>query len=545
VCVQAERTSSDPTGAASFLTALQSQLELSNAQLHATVAELESSRQRLRESQLEIDKLKHRIDWLCRKLFGKSSEKVDPSQLALAFEQLAVEDAAAGTANVDTPEEDGPVETDSGEPRGRGKRKGHGRGALPAHLPRRRVVIEVPAEERTCSCCQREMTPFGEDVKLTLDYEPARITVVETVRVKYSCSKCHEGVVIAPAPAAVMDKGLPEAGMLAYVAVSKYADHLPLYRLERVLARSGLVISRNTLGDWIDFIADSFSSVIEAMKKKILKGPIVQSDDTKIRVLGGPEGSYAGYLWCYGGLHDEVVFDFTEGRGREGPLRFLDGYQGYLQVDAYAGYDVVFARGNVVEVACWAHARRKIFEARTTDPKHADPLLGIIAALYAVEADAKGLAADERRALRDERSRPLLDRIHERLLQARGDVLPKSPMGQAVTYALNQWVALQRYLEDGRLAIDNNATERSLRGVAVGRKNWLFTGSEPGGRRAAVLYSIVESCRRLRLDPFAYIRDVLPRLASHPAREVEQLTPAGWKIAFPEVAASAVVPAAL
>ena len=545
MCVQAERTSSDPTGAASFLTALQSQLELSNAQLHATVAELESSRQRLRESQLEIDKLKHRIDWLCRKLFGKSSEKVDPSQLALAFEQLAVEDAAAGTANVDTPEEDGPVETDSGEPRGRGKRKGHGRGALPAHLPRRRVVIEVPAEERTCSCCQREMTPFGEDVKLTLDYEPARITVVETVRVKYSCSKCHEGVVIAPAPAAVMDKGLPEAGMLAYVAVSKYADHLPLYRLERVLARSGLVISRNTLGDWIDFIADSFSSVIEAMKKKILKGPIVQSDDTKIRVLGGPEGSYAGYLWCYGGLHDEVVFDFTEGRGREGPLRFLDGYQGYLQVDAYAGYDVVFARGNVVEVACWAHARRKIFEARTTDPKHADPLLGIIAALYAVEADAKGLAADERRALRDERSRPLLDRIHERLLQARGDVLPKSPMGQAVTYALNQWVALQRYLEDGRLAIDNNATERSLRGVAVGRKNWLFTGSEPGGRRAAVLYSIVESCRRLRLDPFAYIRDVLPRLASHPAREVEQLTPAGWKIAFPEVAASAVVPAAL
>ena len=543
--MQAERTSSDPTGAASFLTALQSQLELSNAQLHATVAELESSRQRLRESQLEIDKLKHRIDWLCRKLFGKSSEKVDPSQLALAFEQLAVEDAAAGTANVDTPEEDGPVETDSGEPRGRGKRKGHGRGALPAHLPRRRVVIEVPAEERTCSCCQREMTPFGEDVKLTLDYEPARITVVETVRVKYSCSKCHEGVVIAPVPDAVMDKGLPEAGMLAYVAVSKYADHLPLYRLERVLARSGLVISRNTLGDWIDFIADSFSSVIEAMKRKILKGPIVQSDDTKIRVLGGPEGSYAGYLWCYGGLHDEVVFDFTEGRGREGPLRFLDGYQGYLQVDAYAGYDVVFARGNVVEVACWAHARRKIFEARTTDPKHADPLLGIIAALYAVEADAKGLAADERRALRDERSRPLLDRIHERLLQARGDVLPKSPMGQAVTYALNQWVALQRYLEDGRLAIDNNATERSLRGVAVGRKNWLFTGSEPGGRRAAVLYSIVESCRRLRLDPFAYIRDVLPRLASHPAREVEQLTPAGWKIAFPEVAASAVVPAAL
>lgn len=543
--MQAERTSSDPTGADSSLTALQSQLELSNAQLHATEAELESSRQKLRESQLEIDKLKHRIDWLCRKLFGKSSEKVDPSQLALAFEQLAVEDAAAGAADVKTPEEDGPVETDSGEPRGRGKKKGHGRGVLPANLPRRRVVIEVPAQERTCSCCQREMTPFGEDVKLTLDYEPARITVVETVRVKYSCSKCHEGVVIAPAPAAVMDKGLPEAGMLAYVAVSKYADHLPLYRLERVLARSGLVISRNTLGDWIDFIADSFSSVIEAMKKKILKGPIVQSDDTKIRVLGGPEGSYAGYLWCYGGLHDEVVFDFTEGRGREGPLHFLDGYQGYLQVDAYAGYDVVFARGNVVEVACWAHARRKIFEARATDPTHADPLLGMIATLYAVEADAKGLAADERWALRDERSRPLLARIHERLLQAQRDVLPKSPMGQAITYALNQWTALQRYLEDGRLAIDNNATERSLRGVAVGRKNWLFTGSEAGGRRAAVLYSIVESCRRLRLDPFAYIKDVLPRLASHLAREVEQLTPAGWRTAFPEIAASAVVPAAL
>ncbi|MBK8594368.1 MAG: IS66 family transposase [Holophagales bacterium] len=245
------------------------------------------------------------------------------------------------------------------------------------------------------------------------------------------------------------------------------------------MARSGLVISRNTLGDWIDFIADSFSSVIEAMKKKILKGPIVQSDDTKVRVLGGPEEAMRDTSGATEGCTTRSSSISPRGGGREGPQRFLDGYQGYLQVDAYAGYDVVFARGKVLEVACWAHVRRKIFEARTTDPKRADPLLGMIAALYAVEAEAKGLTADGE-ALRDERSRPLLARIHERLLQARADVLPKSPMGQAVTYALNQWAALQRYLEDGRLAIDNNATERSCAAWPSGAR----TGSSPGARRA-------------------------------------------------------------
>jgi transposase len=533
VCVQEETTSSGPTGPDARLLAL-------GNQLHQAEAELEISRRKLHDSQLEILKLKHRIDWLCRKLFGKSSEKVDSAQLALVFEQLAAGEVENGAA-----EATAPVETDSAEPRPKEKRKGHGRRPLPENLPRRRVVLEVPAEERTCSCCHGEMTPFGEDVRQTLDYEPAKITVVETVRVKYSCPACHEGVVVAQAPEAALPKGLPEAGMLAYVAVSKYADHLPLYRLERILARSGLQISRNTLGDWIDFIADSFSSVIEVMKKRILKGPIVQSDDTKVRVLGGPDGSYAGYLWCYGGLDGEVVFDFTEGRGREGPQRFLDGYQGYLQADAYAGYDVVYACGKVIEVACWAHARRKIFEARTTDSTHAELLLARLQELYAVEKEAKGFDADKRKALRAEKSRPLLDKIHELLLQTQTDALPKSPMGQAVSYALNQWAALQRYLDDGLLEIDNNATERSLRGVAVGRKNWLFAGSEAGGRRAAILYSIVESCRRLHLDPFAYVKDILPRLATHPMSGIQQLTPAGWKAAFPQLAASAAIPAAL
>jgi transposase len=542
---RAEKGEGSELAPSSGLHLLQSELEVSRVFSAKLQTELDASREKLRQSQLEIDKLKHRIDWLCRRLFGKSSEKVDPAQLALVFEQVAQEDAAAGEAGAKTTEADEPVETDSGEPRRREKKKGHGRRALPANLPRRRVVIEVPAEERTCSCCQVEKTPIGEEVKETLDYEQAKITVVETVRVKLACPKCHEGVVIAPAPHAVMAKGLPEAGMLAYVGVSKYADHLPLYRLERILARSGLAISRNTLGDWIDFIADSFSSIIETIRKKILRGPIVQSDDTKVRVLGGPDGSYAGYLWCYGGLQDEVVFDFTPGRARDGPQRFLEGFRGYLQADAYAGYDVVYATGKVVEVACWAHARRKIFEARTTDPRYADPLLGHVQALYAVEREAKGFDPDKRKALRIEKSRPLLDKIHELLLLARADVLPKSPMGEAISYALNQWAALERYLEDGRLAIDNNATERTLRGVAVGRKNWLFAGSEAGGRRAAVLYSIVESCRRQHLDPFAYIRDVLTRISTHPARDVEHLTPAGWKVAFPELAAAATIPAAL
>jgi len=552
--VQDETTSSGPTGPDARLLALQSQLEITKAQLQAKEAELEAkccaldvshqelveAKRQSRETALEILKLKYRIDWLCRKLFGKSSEKLDESQLTLVFEHLAEGDVTEGAT-----EATAPVETDSAEPRPREKKKGHGRRPLPETLPRRRVVLEVPAEERTCTCCRREMTPFGEDVRQTLDYEPAKITVVETVRVKYSCPACHEGVVVAPVPEAALAKGLPEAGMLAYVAVSKYADHLPLYRLERMLMRSGLSISRNTLGDWVDHIADTFSPVIEEMKKKILKGPIVQSDDTKVRVLGGPDGSYAGYLWCYGGLNHEVVFDFTDGRSREGPLRFLDGYKGYLQVDAYAGYDEVFRKGKVVEVGCWAHARRKIFEARTTDLKRADPLLALIASLYSVETEAKDFPAEQRKKLREEKSTPLLAKIHDMLRAIRADALPKSPISVAAGYALNQWEALNRYLQDGRLAIDNNATERALRGVAVGRKNWLFTGSEAGGRRAAALYSLVESCRRLHLDPFSYIRDVLPRIASFPAHQAEKLTPAGWKVAFPDQAAAADIPAAL
>jgi len=552
--VQDESTSSGPTGPDARLLALQNQLEITKAQLQAKEAELEAkccaldvSHQELleakrasRETALEILKLKHRIDWLCRKLFGKSSEKLDESQLTLVFEQLAEGDVSEGAT-----EATAPVETDSAEPRPGEKKRGHGRRPLPETLPRRRVVIEVPAEERTCSCCRGEMTPFGEDVKQTLDYEPAKITVVETVRVKYSCPACHEGVVVAPVPEATLAKGLPEAGMLAYVAVSKYADHLPLYRLERILMRSGVSISRNTLGDWIDHMADTFSPVVEEMKKKILKGPIVQSDDTKVRVLGGPDGSYAGYLWCYGGLNQEIVFDFTDGRSREGPLRFLDWYEGYLQVDAYAGYDELFRKRKVVEVGCWAHARRKIFEARTTDPRRADPLLALIASLYAVETEAKGLPAERRKNLRGEKSAPLLAKIHDMLRSTRTDALPKSPISLAAGYALNQWEALNRYLQDGRLAIDNNATERALRGVAVGRKNWLFTGSEAGGRRAAALYSLVESCRRLHLDPFSYIRDVLPRIAPFPAHQVEKLTPAGWKVAFPDQAAAAAIPAVL
>lgn len=514
-------------------------LEAAHEKFEQTHEKLEQTQARLDAATLENDKLRHRIDYLCRKLFGKSSEKVDANQLALAFEHLAAE-TQVGDAVVE------PVEADSGEPRSP-KKKGHGRRSLPKSLPRVRRVYEIPAEERVCSGCSSAMTAFGEEVTERLDYVPAQLTVVEYVRVKYSCPGCHNGVVVAKAPASLQDRCLAEPGMRAYVVVSKYADHLPLYRQERILARSGLQISRNTMGDWIDRTADECGPIVEAMRRRILKGPIIQTDDTPVRVLGGPEGSYQGHLWDYGGLQGEVVFDFTVGRGREGPRAFLDGFAGYLQADAYAGYDVLYRTGAIVEIGCWAHARRKFFEAKTTDPARAEPIVALIAKLYVIEKEAResGLDAEGRKALRKDKAVPILEGLRGLMDQARLDALPKSPLGEALTYTKNQWAALTRYPEDGRLEIDNNASERSLRGVAVGRKNWLFAGSQAGGRRAATLYSLVESCRRLHIDPLKYLRDILERLPETKAADVDTLTPLGWIAAFPDLAAQATIPAQL
>jgi transposase len=479
--------------------------------------------------QRENASLRHQLDVLCRRLFGKKSEHVDPRQLQLALEQLANEPGPVAQ----------PVEMDSGETpvRGHQRRRPTGRRPLPAHLPRHRVEIDLPAADKMCACGHTK-TRIGESVAEKLEYEPASFVVIETVRGKYACPHCHDGVIEAPAPPQAIEKSLAGEGLLAHVVVSKYVDHLPLYRLEGIFAREGIDLSRTTLCGWVADVAAALAPIGDQLRREVTAATYLQTDDTTVTVLDDPSGSIKGRLWTYlDPLGQQVVFDATATHERDGPDAFLASFRGALQADAYVGYDALYHSGRVREIGCWAHARRRFVEALMTDPSAA-LVVALVQQLYQVERAATDLSAEARCLLRQEQSVPLLGQIDTVRQDLARTVLPKSPLGEAVRYLTNQWTVLQRFVEDGRLAIDNNRAENQLRVVAVGRKNWLFAGSLEGARRAALLYSIVQSCKLVDVPPFEYLKDVLLRLATHPQRLIGQLTPKGWATAFGRQAAA-------
>lgn len=356
---------------------------------------------------------------------------------------------------------------------------------------------------------------------------------METVTPKYGCPKCKEGVVAAPAPVQAIDKGMAGEGLLAHIVTSKYADHLPLNRLEGIFLRHGVELDRSTMCDWVARAAFALTPIYDVIRREILGTDYLQTDETGVVILDKGGGSFKGRLWVY---HDPLggrtVFAATRTREKAGPDDFLGSFKGFLQADAYTGYDGLFARGSIKEVACWAHARRKFVEARETAPALADGVLRLIQEMYQVEKEAAGKDARERKDLRQQRSRPLLEKLDKLRKELLLKVLPKSPMGEALRYMNNQWTALNRYVDDGRLLIDNNNAERELRHVAVGRKNWLFAGRFEGARRAAILYSLVSSCKHQGIDPFVYFRDVLIRVATHPQSRIAELTPRAWKTFF-------------
>jgi transposase len=496
---------------------------------HSLIRELLET---LRQQGLLIGHMQHQLERLLRRRYGRSSEKIDPDQLLLfAADILAEPDATPATESEPGPAGDAPP---SPAPEASPRRKGHGRKPLPAHLERRRVVHDVPPEELTCPDCGARREPFGEEVREQLDYIPASLVVIQHARPKYACKACQANVIIADRLPEPIEKGLPGPGLLAQVIVSKYADHLPLYRQERILAREGVAISRQTMCGWMARCAELLKPIYDAMVKAVLKSKAIQTDDTPVDVLDpGREGTRTGRIWIAIGDRDHRywVYDFTPDRSGDGPARFFKDYQGYLQADAYSGYDALFKSGKVLEVGCWAHARRKFHEARTTDPPRAHVALAYIRRLYAVEADAKEAELDDdaRRVLRQERSVPILGELFAWLEGLRGQVLPKSPMGEAIGYALNHKVALLRYTEQGFLEIDNNASERGEKTIAIGRGNWLFFGSEGGGATAAILFSLTETCKGLGVEPWAYLRDVLDRVSTHPASRIEELLPDHWE----------------
>jgi len=482
----------------------------------------------LKNKDLRIRQLLDQLAKLQRWQFGKKSEKIDPGQLLLAFEELKdlktlAEEAAKAQAAAEAKIQETPAKP----------RKGRGRKRLPESLRRERVEIDVTPEEKHCSCCDIDKTRIGEEVTEELEYQPSALFIREFVRPKYACHKCEEGVSIAPAPSRVVDKGKFGPGFLSFAITSKYTDHIPLNRMVEMLKRQGVELSVSTICDSVGRCADLLEPVWRAMCKDVLASVAIQTDDTVIPVLDGDrDRTRKGRIWTYLGdaAHPSTVFDFTAGRGAEGPRTFLKGYCGYLQADAYKGYDGIFnAAGGPSEVGCWAHARRYFFDAKDSAPAPANTALAYIRLLYDAEAESKDLSPDERKAWRHDRAGPVLDKFHLWLSTQSAFALPKSPIGDAIRYTLSNWAALKRYLDDGRLKIDNNDSERTLRSVVIGRKNWLFAGSDEGGRRAAIIYSLVATCKRHGIDPFVYFRDVLVRVSSHPASDIKALFPQNWK----------------
>ncbi len=490
--------------------------------LLSTMAQLDATRERLVAKERELQRVQHWLEQLLRHRYGQKRERVDENQAFL----FAIEIASTGR---DVPPEPKPA-GDAPRP----TPPGHGRQRLPQSLERRRVVFDLAAHERQCPQCQGELRHIGEEISEQLEYVPASLHVIQQACQKYACPKgCT--VVTAAKPLAPIEKGLPGPGLLAHVAVSKYGDHLPLYRQESIFARQDVELSRKTMCDWMRQCAELVSPLVDLMKERALSSKVVQTDDTPVPVLD-PELPHTrtGRIWTYVGdpKHPYTVYDYTPNRSRAGPDEFLKDFRGYLQADAYSGYDQIYKdpdRG-ITEVACMAHARRKYFDAQSSDIMRSMVMLAYMHLLYDIEREArdKELDATARRALRQARSQPILDDIKAYLERERRQVLPKSPIGQAIAYTLSNWDALVRYCQDGDLEIDNNGAERSLRGVAVGRRNWTFFGSDNGGSTAAVLSSLIATCKRHQIDPFAYLRDVLDRISAHPHNQLEELLPDKW-----------------
>jgi transposase len=467
--------------------------------------------------------LRSQVDWLKRQMFGRKSETLDPNQRLLfedAFTALAQELDQQQVPSIEEPSDK------KRKTRNTSDSKRNGRAPLPADLPRVKEYIDPVTLPANTRC-------IGEDITEILEYIPASFYVRQIIRRKYVQNDGFGSVFMGALPPLPIEKGRPGVGLIAYIIISKYCDHLPLYRQEQIFKRYGLSIARSTLCDWVGAGSELLVPIVQEMKRQILTSAKIHTDDTYIPVQDKTKTQVRkGYLWPYIDMANNVYFDYTRARNRAGPEGILSGYTGHIQADAFNGYDNLYGDEKATESGCWAHARRKFDESLETDPIRANQMLALIAELYMIERKARddGLDADQIKALRQQFSQPILHKKIKPLLDEwQGSVLPKSPMGKAVTYAQNQWDALLNYLEDGILSIDNNLAERVIKMVALGRKNWLFAGSDVGAKRAAVLYSLVASCKLCEIDPFSYLRDVLDRINTHPASRIEELVPHRWK----------------
>ncbi len=495
------------------------------------LAERQAHRAELRDQALRIEKLKHRIAKLQHERFGQSSERralLDQLELQL-FALEEDQSQAEATQEIAAPQ------SVTVQPFTRRKPS---RRPLPEHLPRERVVYPVPT---ACPCCGGVLHKLGEDVTETLELVPRQWKVIQHVREKHSCRSC-EKITQPPAPSHPIARGRAGPGLLAHVLFAKYGLHLPLTRQSATYAREGIELDVSTLADWVGASAATLMPLVEAIRVHVFAAERLHADDTTVPVLDVGR-TRTGRLWVYarddrpfgGADPPAAVYFYSPDRRGEHPEAHLASWAGLMQADAYAGYDRLYAAGRrpgpIVEAACWAHARRKFFDlARLTKAPIAIEAVTRIDALFAIERDINGLPPEERRQVRQERSRPRVEALGVWLREQHARLSPNNQVAKAIAYSLNAWDALVRFLDDGRLCLTNNAAERALRGIAVGRNNWTFAGSDAGGRRAAAIYTLIETAKLSDVDPQAWLADMLARLQDHPARRIAELLPWNWKL---------------
>lgn len=493
---------------------------------------LREALQVLKEKQERIDELTHMVRQLQRWRFGQRSEKVPHEQLLFAFVRaFDVPERLLPAASL----EPAATAPSAPAPRKRAARP-HGRRVVPADLPKERVVVDLPEGDKECRQCGEDLIQIGQDVSQQLDVKPPELVVRETVRPRYACHHCEgHGVAIADLPPAstAIPRCLAAPGLLAWTIVQKYQFHVPLYRQSQIYRSQGVDLPDSTLGGWIGQCGRLLQPVHTAMKKDILDSEVMNTDDSPMRVLDPTlrHRTREGRLYTHLGdaRHRHVVYEFSPNHQHHWAQDFLENYRGFLQADAWKGYDKLFNSGRMVEVGCMAHARRYFFDAKEADSERALVALAYIHRLYEIEEGARNLSPQERRRMREAYALPILGAFKTWIEQQALAVLPRNPMAEALGYAQGQWRALCRYCEDGRLSIDNNASERALRGPVLGKKNWMFFGSDDGGRWAAILYSLVESAKVNGHNPFEYLRDAIARIATHPFRRILELTPAYWR----------------
>jgi transposase len=479
-------------------------------------------------AQAEIARLKFQLARYRRAEFGRSSEKLarDTEQLELALEALETDQAERlATAS---PEAAAAIETAT-------EAQKPARRLLPQHLPREDRRHPAPC---TCPSCGGALRKIADEVSETLDYVPGRFKVVRHIREKLSCRAC-EVVVAAPTPDHAIARGRAGAGLLAHIVVSKYDDHLPLYRQAEIFARDGVSLETSTLSGWVGATAAALNPLVDALAAEVLAGDTLHVDDTPVPVLAPGTGkTKTGRLWIYvrderpfaGSRPPAALFFYSPDRKGEHPQAHLKDFRGVIHADGYAGFNQLFIGGRIVEAGCWAHVRRKFFDVHAaTGSPIAKEALDRIGQLYAVEKMINGSPSERRRQQRQLQSKPIAEALAALAEETLRQLSRKSELAQAFRYMRARWTALVRCFDDGRLALDNNPAERALRCVAIGRKNYLFAGSDAGGRRAAAIYSLIESAKLNRLNPQHYLADVLARIADHPARRIAELLPWNWQ----------------